>query len=88
MAADSSTRESAVQSALLGALVGATVGYLCFTEEGRALLEKVDGWLDATIERMQQLQDAATKGRSAAEEVRRTLHAVELAVEDVAHPAS
>jgi hypothetical protein len=85
MTTSSFTRESALQSTLLGALVGATVGYLCFTEEGRVVLERVDAWLDATIERMQRLQDAATKGRSAVEEARRTLHTVEHALEDVAH---
>ena len=72
-----------LSAACLGALLGGAIAYLCFTNSGRRLLERVDATLDRAAEELQRFQNTAAKTRCVLEEGRRTLRDVESVTDPV-----
>ena len=60
----------------VGAVVGFAVGYLYLTEEGRRLRDRLEPWLDQSVDEIRRLREAAMKARRAWDEGRDSLNAV------------
>ena len=60
----------------VGAVVGFAVGYLYLTEEGKRFRDRLEPWLDQSVEEIRRLRDAALKARRAWDEGRDSLRTV------------
>jgi hypothetical protein len=60
----------------VGAALGFAVGYLYLTEEGKRLRDRIEPWLDQSVDEIRRLREAAMKARRAWDEGRDSLKAV------------
>ena len=60
----------------VGAALGFAVGYLYLTEEGKRLRDRIEPWLDQSVDEIRRLREAAMKARRAWDEGRDSLNAV------------
>jgi len=60
----------------VGAAVGFAVGYLYLTEEGKRLRDRLEPWLDQSVDEIRRLREAAMKARRAWDEGRDSLNVV------------
>lgn len=60
----------------VGAVVGFVVGYLYLTEEGKHIRDRIEPWLDQSVDEIRRLREAAMKARRAWDEGRDSLNAV------------
>jgi gas vesicle protein len=58
----------------VGAAVGFAVGYLYLTEEGKRLRDRLEPWLDQSVDEIRRLREAAMKARRAWDEGRDSLN--------------
>jgi hypothetical protein len=60
----------------LGAAVGFAVGYLYLTEEGKRIRDRLEPWLDQSVDEIRRLREAAMKARRVWDEGRDSLNTV------------
>jgi gas vesicle protein len=71
-----SPRVGPIATMAVGAAVGFAVGYLYLTEDGKRLRDRIEPWLDQSVDEIRRLREAALKARRAWDEGRDSFNVV------------